>query len=279
MQLDFDDYYKIRDYIYSKTGIFFDNRKIYFVRKRLEQRITAVKAKNPIDYLRYLKFTDPQEIELQAFINLLTTNETYFFREFAQLAVFAEHCLPEICRRKISLSSRRLRIWSAGCSTGEEPYTLAIILREMLEDPDEWFLDVLATDLDTNVLRHAARGIYDRRSVKNVPQEYMENWFTKTRDGQYRVHPLIKKMCRFESMNLSQGTKMAPVVNVDFIFCRNVLIYFDATSRTKVVKRFYRSLNPGGYVFLGHSESIGRISTDFRPRRKQDMLLYQKPIR
>ncbi|MEW6218160.1 MAG: protein-glutamate O-methyltransferase CheR [Thermodesulfobacteriota bacterium] len=277
MRLDLADFLKIRDLIHAQTGIAFDENKLLFVKKRLQIRMEACRTETALEYLRLLKFGDPRGEELQAFINLLTTNETYFFREFNQLVVFAEQCLPELAARRASMKNRRLRLWSAGCSTGEEPYTLAIILREMLEEPDSWLLDVLATDIDTRVLNTARKGLYDRRAVKEMPPEYLDQWLTRTRTGQYRVHPILRHMCRFEHLNMHQDSQMARVVNVDFIFCRNVLIYFDDLARQKVVAHFFESLNPGGYIFLGHSESMSRISNAFRAIRRGGMILYQKP--
>lgn len=276
MLLNLEDYRKIRNFIHDKTGILFEDKKLYFVKKRLANRIKEVGAESALDYLRLLKFSDPRGNELQDFINSLTTNETYFFREFNQLQVFAEHCLLSLCERKKRLASRRLRIWSAGCATGEEPYTLAIILREMLDDPDEWLLEILATDIDTKVLHTASQGIYDKRAVKEVPPEYLDTWFTVTSKGLCRIHPLLKKMVRFEKLNLTDRQAMAKITNVDFIFCRNVLIYFDNNVRVKVVESFRQSLNPGGYIFLGHSESMNRLSNLFTVTRAGGMITYQK---
>lgn len=277
MQLAPEDFVRIRDLVYGSTGLFFDERKILFLGKRLRVRMEEMGAESPNDYYRLLKFSDPHGREMQALVNLLTTNETYFFREFEQLAVFAEHCLPEICEKKIRLGVRRLRIWSAGCASGEEAYTLAIILREMIEEPADWLLEVLATDIDTNVLARAAHGVYDRRAVKDVPPEYLGKWFVETARGKFRVHPELKKICRFERLNFKDSLAMGAVTNIDFIFCRNVLIYFDDKGRQDVVGCFHRSLNPGGYIFLGHSESISRISSSFRLRRHAGTILYQKP--
>lgn len=275
-KLSFEEFSRLRDYVYRHTGITFDDQKLDFVAKRLAKRIDDIGVGSAGEYLRYLKFSDPRGAELQAFINLLTTNETYFFREFDQLAAFAEHCLPELVEKKERLAMRRIKIWSAGCSTGEEPYTIAIILREMLEEPDEWQLDVLGTDIDTRVLRQAKQGVYDKRSVKDVPPEYLDAWFVQTRHGQFRVHPLLKKMCRFERLNFKDRTRMELVNNMDCVFCRNVLIYFDDEVRKEVVGSFHNSLNPGGFIFLGHSESMSRISTAFRLRRLGGMMVHQK---
>ncbi|MBF0102627.1 MAG: protein-glutamate O-methyltransferase CheR [Desulfobacterales bacterium] len=277
MSLSIDDYRKIRDFIYRKTGMYFEDRKLYFMQKRITQRIEAIGAQTPIDYLRELQFRDPHSKELQLFLNLMTTNETYFFREFEQLAVFGEHCLEEICKKKQELSSYRLRIWVAGCSTGEEAYTVAIILQEMLEDLDKWYITILANDINTTVLEYAKRGVYEKRSIKDVPLEYLGKWFTPLSDERYRIRSTIKDMVQFEQINFMDTSSMSHISNMDVIFCRNVLIYFDDDSRRQVVSNFYDALNPGGYIFLGHSESMARISSVFKVRRKAGFIVYQKP--
>jgi chemotaxis protein methyltransferase CheR len=276
MNLTKQEYQRVRDFIYRKAGLFFEDRKLYFVQKRIEKRIQELGLETSDDYLRELQFRDPNGEELQAFLNILTTNETYFFREFEQLASFAEHCLSEVCDRKRKLGSGKLKLWSAGCSTGEEPYTLGIIIKEMLEQ-DDWLVDILATDINTRVVNFARKAVYESRAVKDVPQEYLENWFESYSSGKYTVSPVIKKMCSFEILNLMDRKSLRKITNVDFIFCRNVLIYFDNDSRKQVVSNFYDILNPGGYIYLGHSESMTRISSAFKIRRKGGYIVYQKP--
>jgi len=277
MKITKEEYTRIRDFIYRKTGLFFEDRKLFFVQKRLEKRVSITGAYDMMSYFRELQFRDPQGTELQNLLNILTTNETYFFREFDQLASFAEHCLEEITENKKKYGHRKLKIWSAGCSTGEEPYTIAIIIREMMDDYDDWIIEIIATDINTRVLNFAKQAVYESRAVKDVPPEYLKRWFTYTNENNYRLSPEIKKMCQFNVLNLMNHTEMKQMFNIDFIFCRNVLIYFDNISRKEVVSHYYDSLNPGGYIFLGHSESMTRISSAFRPRRKGGNIVYQKP--
>jgi chemotaxis protein methyltransferase CheR len=275
--LDFGvpQFIKIRDLIYKKTGIFFEEKKLYFVRKRVLSHLKSLGFRDFDSYYRFLRFRDDGRA-FQELVNSLTTNETYFFREFDQLVVFAEECLPLVCEEKERRGLRRLRLWSAGCSTGEEPYTLAIILLEMLEDPDSWDVRIEATDIDTSALDKARRGIYGARSVKNVPEEYFAKYFVPTPQG-FAVNEKLKRLVRFSHLNLFDEQKMRQMKGFDFIFCRNVLIYFDEDSRRKVVSQFYRALMPGGFIFLGHSESLSRITTAFRLRRLGGMIVYQKP--
>ncbi len=273
--LDISSFLKLRDFIYRRTGIFFEEKKLYFVKKRVRAHMEALGFDDFDAYYRFLRFRDDGSA-FQELINSLTTNETYFFREFDQLAVFAEECLPLVCERKLSRGSRRLRIWSAGCSTGEEPYTLAIILWEMIDDLPRWDARIEATDIDTNALARAQKGVYGPRSVRNVPREYLERYFIRQGD-QYRVKEEVRSLVKFYQLNLFDHQRMSQMKGFDFIFCRNVLIYFDERARREVVAHFYRALTPGGFIFLGHSESLSRITSAFKPRRLGGMIVYQKP--
>ncbi len=276
MNLDFSDFIKFRNFIFDKTGLFFEEKKIYFVKKRIAKRMEELGIESPIEYLKYLKFLDKNGEELEKFVNLLTTNETYFFREFEQLQAFAEHCLPEIEEKKKKTGDTTLRILSAGCSTGEEPYTLSIIAMEMLDNYREWNIDIIGIDIDTNALEKAKQGIYSNRSVKDVPREYYEKYF-ETNGENHKVKYIVKKNVSFFRVNLTDRETLLRLGNFDFIFCRNVLIYFNDASRKMVVNTFYELLNPGGYIFLGHSESISRISSAFSIKKKGGMIVYQKP--
>ena len=275
MNLSMNDFMTFRNLVYDRCGINFESKKIYFVKKRLVSRMEALGIEKVEDYIRYLKFRDPKGTEFQELLNLLTTNETYMFREFDQLAVFAEDCLEEVCEKKKKLGNEQIRIWCAGCSTGEEAYTLAIILMEMLEPLSDWNIKITATDIDTKVLSMAQKGEYSSRAVKDVPDEYLEQYLRIT-GGSFAVKSIVKKHITFKHLNLMDAKQIKSAGQFDFIFCRNVLIYFDNVSRKKVVSQFYEHLDPGGFVFLGHSESIGRISTSFTLRKMGGMIMYQK---
>jgi len=278
MELRVEDFIRLRNYIHERAGIFLETKKIYFLKKRLEKRMAILGLDSPQKYLRYLKFKDLDGKEFQALIELITVNETYFFRGFDQLVAFAEHCLPEVCEIKRENGDNKLKIWSAGCSTGEEAYTLAIILMEMLEDFYSWDIEILASDIDTKALERAKLGIYPKRSVKNVPLEYLQKYFSEI-DGTFKINPMLKRIVKFKHINLVDEKTMRRIQNMDFIFCRNVLIYFDDKARREVVSYFYDSLNPSGFIFLGHSESLQNISTAFDLKRKGNHIVYQKPER
>lgn len=265
----------IADDLYERTGIRVESNKLHYIEHRVEKRMKELNLERVLEYYRHLHF-NRNSPEWQLFINDCTVNETYFFREFPQLQCFAEHVLPMAIKKKVDEGIRRLRIWCAACSTGEEAYTLAIILKEMIEDPHRWIIDLVATDIDSKVLATAQRGIYNARSVHDVPPEYLNKYFS-TRGDSYFIGLDLKKMISFQSLNFMDEAGMDEFRQVDIIFCRNVLIYFDDDSRKKVVEKFYDALNPGGTLFLGHSESVGRITDAFKLRRLGDHLVYQKP--
>lgn len=274
--LSMTEFENLSNFVYRKTGIRFESKKIYFISKRVQKRMQALGVDTVTDYTRLLRFADAKGEEFQNLVDLLTINETYFFRDFPQLQAFAENCLPEIADAKAARNDYYLRIWSAPCSTGEEPYTLAIILNAMLDDIEKWNIEILASDIDRNVLQRAQAGIYGSRSLRDVPPEYLKKCFTAMRNDKYRVNADIKKLVRFEHLNLADKDIVRAKKGFDFIFCRNLLIYFDDVSRKQLVDHFYLALNAGGFLFLGSSESVGRISTAFRMKRAGSHLVYYK---
>ncbi|MGO9258175.1 MAG: CheR family methyltransferase [Bryobacteraceae bacterium] len=274
-ELTSEQFAKLTRKIYSELGLQFEENKGYFLQKRVEKRMERLGFDDPQKYLFMLCYADPDGLEMQALANLITTNETYMFREYEQLAAFADYCLPEVLSVKEGRAEHTLRVWSAGCASGEEAYTLAIILREVFPQSQYWNCEIVATDIDQNVLNQAARARYGARSVNEVPPEYAAKHLIANGDS-YTVRPSTAALVKLEHLNLHDRTAMRAMKNFDFIFCRNVLIYFDDRSRKMVVDHFYNALNPGGYVFLGHSESVGRISTAFKLRRFGPHLVYVK---
>jgi chemotaxis protein methyltransferase CheR len=273
MTLSDELFEKFAKLIYRRTGISYENNKKYYVQKRLEKRAEILEIETLNEYFQMLKFTDDL-VEFEKIVNELTVNETYFFRDFPQLRNFAEDVLPMVVKAK--KDHKKLKIWSAACATGEEPYTLSIILQEMLDHPEEWELQILATDINTDVLRFAKNGLYEPRAVKEVPAEYLEKYFTKRHD-KYLINLKVRGTVNFRKINLIDETEMSNINGCDFIFCRNCLIYFDDESRKNVIASFYECLNPGGFIFLGHSESMARISSAFKMQRVGDTIVYSKP--
>ena len=276
MTLALKDFAAIRDEVYRKLGLFFEDSKVYFLQKRIEKRMEMRGVESFADYAFLLRYGDKEGQEMQALANLVTTNETYMFREFEQLQSFADHCLPMTLKLLEAANDRRLRIWSAGCSSGEEPYTLAIILKEVMHDFNSWDIKIKATDIDQGCLEMARKAVYEERSVREIPPEYFDRHITRLPAGYFAVKPETAKVVEIEHLNLNDRIAMRGMRQFDFIFCRNVLIYFDDTSRKAVVDHFYNALKPGGFIFLGHSESIGRISTAFKLLRLGQHLVYRK---
>ena len=274
MELTAEQFTKLSKLIYRKLGLQFDEKKMYFLNKRVERRIAELGLNDADEYLFQLGYCDSSGGEMQALANLVTTNETYMSREFEQLAGFADVCLPELIAVRQKTTERRIRIWCAGCSSGEEAYTLAIIVREVFPDSKNWDVRITATDIDENMLELARNAVYGDRSVKGVPSAYSKH-LVPTATG-FRIHPETASLVHTEKLNLSDSVQMKAMRSYDFIFCWNVLIYFDDESRRNVVNHFYDSLNHKGYLFLGHSESVGRITSAFRLKKAQGHLLYTK---
>jgi chemotaxis protein methyltransferase CheR len=274
-ELSIEQFEKLNRQIYLKLGLHFDEKKIYFLKTRVAKRMAALGVADPKDYLFQICYADASGVEMQALANLITTNETYMFREYDQLQAFANHCLPEVLSAKQTKGEKTLRIWSAGCSSGEEAYTLAMIVQEIFPQIQSWDCAIVATDVDENMLARVAAARYGARSVNEVPDEYRDKYLTKSGD-EYVVKPRTAALVQARHLNLHDRLAMRAMRNFDFIFCRNVLIYFDDASRKSVVDQFYNSLNKGGYVFLGHSESLGRMTSAFRLKRFDNHLVYVK---
>ena len=266
----FDKFIKL---IYKQTGLHYEYNKKYFVQKRIEKRAELLEIETLNEYFMMLKFAKDSS-EFYRLINDLTVNETYFFRDFPQLRNFAEDVLPVFVKKQEG--RKKIKIWCAACSTGEEPYTMFIILQEMIDKPEDWDIQILASDINTEVLQSARVGLYESRAIKDVPPEYLEKYFTKRKD-KYLISLKARKSVSFKQINLMNENEIGDINGCDFIFCRNCLIYFNDESRKSVLSNFYESLNIGGFLFLGHSESVGRISSDYKAQRIGDTTVYSRP--
>jgi len=267
------DYRKFCEYFYRRTGISFGHNKRYFVDKRLIDRIQKTGASCAEDYFESLRRYDANG-EIEKLINLLTINETYFYREDHQLDCLVNGILPELVsgRRK----GDRIRIWSMPCSTGEEPYSIAMYLLENWSKVDDYDIEIMASDIDTNVLRAAASGTYEARSLQRLTPELIQKYFVSAGVDGFRLIDAIRQSVRFTTVNASDAAAMRVFAHIDVIFCRNMLIYFDDRSRRQVVESFYDSLGQGGFICLGHSESMSRISSLFEVRKFPQAIVYQK---
>ena len=267
------DFERFREFFYRKTGIYFADSKRYFVDKRLIERIKATGHKNFRSYFTFIRF-DRSGKEFQTLVNAMTVNETYFFREEYQLRCLVHEVLPEILDYN---PSGPIRIWSVPCSTGEEPYSIAIYLLEYWPPIEEIDVEIVASDIDTNVLEKAKKGIYSKRSVKNLPDRILHSYFTRLSNDRYQICADLREAIEFKQINICNCLETKKMRCFDVIFCRNLLIYFDDLSRSKAATSFYDSLNAGGFIFLGHSESMSRICSLFKVRKFKNGIVYQKP--
>ncbi|PXW98009.1 chemotaxis protein methyltransferase CheR [Sphaerotilus hippei] len=269
------DFLKFREFFYRKTGIHFDDNKRYFVDKRLVERIEATGSENFRSYFIALRFEAKGE-ELQQLVNLMTVNETYFFRESYQFDCLVKDMMSEVARRK--RPGGRIRIWSVPSSTGEEPYSIAIYLLERWAQIEDYEVEILSSDIDTNVLNAARRGVYSQRSVSNLPKAYLEKYFTRLNEHEWKIQRELVESVEFSHVNLAEAVETRRFRDIDIIFCRNLLIYFDDLSRRVAAEAMFDALHPGGFVCLGHSESMSRISSLYQVRRFADAMVYQKPL-
>lgn len=270
-----DDFTRFREFFYRKTGIQFDDSKRYFVDKRLVERIQATGAESFNDYFMNLRFQATGD-ELQQLINVMTVNETYFFREEYQLKCLVNHMLEEVVKRKRDNSP--IRIWSMPSSSGEEPYSIAIYLLEHWRGISEWDVELIASDIDTAILARAQKGIYSPRSVQNLPASLLSRYFHLLPGGDYQLNDDLRQSVEFTRVNLMNAADVRAYRGFDIIFCRNLLIYFNDLSRRQAADTFFDALNPGGMICLGHSESMSRISSLFTVRKFPDAIVYQKPL-
>jgi len=269
------DFHKFVEYFYRKTGIHFDDGKRYFVDKRLLERIAVTGAADFRGYFVALRF-EADGRELQNLINAMTVNETYFFREAYQFDCLVNHLLDEVAGRKPKGS--RIRIWSVPSSTGEEPYSIAIYLLERWARIADYEVEILSSDIDSKVLQSARNGIYSPRSVAQLPRHYLNKYFTPCANGDWRISRDLVESVEFSLVNLTDANATRRFRDIDVIFCRNLLIYFDDLSRRVAAESMYDALSPGGFICLGHSESMSRISSLYKVRSFPDAMVHQKPL-
>jgi chemotaxis protein methyltransferase CheR len=264
----------IRDLVADNAGLYFDPGKFYYLEKRILTRMRLNQADGAHDYYRLLT-SGKDRRELLELIAILTITETYFYRNLPQLTSFVEEALPSIVAQKRQQNDLTLNIWSAACSSGEEAYTIAILLRETLTDFDRWNIQLLATDINHLMLDRAIAAVYGDRAVKDVSLEIRRKYFLQEDTG-YRVLPSLQRDVTFRHLNLMDHSAILCLSSMDFIFCRNVLIYFSEAAVKQVIDTLYEVLRPGGFVFLGHAESVGRLSSAFQAVRLQKSLFYRK---
>jgi chemotaxis protein methyltransferase CheR len=270
-----EEFAKFCEFFYRKTGILFDSSKKYFVDRRLAERMQKNGCRTFHEYFASVRF-DVDGAEFQGLVNEMTVNETYFFREDYQFQALVSGILPEIAASRTN--PRPIRIWSMPCSSGEEPYSLAIYILEHWSDADRFDIEIMGSDIDSAILAKAVAGTYGERSLQRLSPEIRRKYFTAKKDGEYQICDDIRGSIDFSRVNITDPQHMRQFREIDVIFCRNLLIYFDDKSRLEAVEAMYDCLTPGGYICLGHSESMSRISSLFRPKKFTDAIIYQKPV-
>ncbi|GAB5047000.1 CheR family methyltransferase [Thermodesulfovibrio sp. TK110] len=269
-----DEVFKqLRDFIYEKTGIYVPDNKKYFLENRLSRILKEKNLRNFEDYLYFLKYSANRN-DIARLFDAVTTNETFFFREPQQFEVFSNNLIPQIIKENNQMGRRDIKIWSAACSTGEEAYTIAMIL---LDKPElvSFRKEIYASDISESVLMSARKAMYGSYSVRNVPPQYMAKYF-KDSGGIYVLSETVKSMVKFMNINLIEEKEVKQLKGIDVVFCRNVLIYFDDKAKKKAVSLIYDVLRPKGYLFVGTSESLHNITRAFRPVVINKVVVYQK---
>jgi chemotaxis protein methyltransferase CheR len=255
---------RIRDVIYHAAGIFHPDNKLRLLEDRCQRRMKELGISSLCAYSECLTARPGQSAEMIALLNEITIGETSFFRNQPQLDALRRIVIPNVLRSKANLPIRNLRIWSAGCSTGEEPYTLRMLtLEEAAGQLKDWSIEIIATDLNERSLAQAREGIYGNYSTRNLTPAYRGRYFTQQGD-KLQVNDSARSNISFRRLNLSDDSHMASMKSTDIIFCCNVLIYFDQSSKKRVIQNFFGNLLPHGYLFLGHSESLYGVSDEFR---------------
>jgi chemotaxis protein methyltransferase CheR len=271
-----EEFRLLRDFVHERFGLYFDESQRGSLRARLAPRLALLGLASFEDYYRHLRFAPDRADEVLRMVSHLTNNETYFFREQPQLSVFAGLVLDAIKARNSRTGERRIHVLSAGCSTGEEPLTLAMILFDSGRFFWGWDVRVTGLDVDGTALDAARRGVYHQNSLRGVPPPVLDRHFVRE-DGGVRVRDAARRAVSFRAGNLLDPASYAGLTPLDAVFCRNVLIYFSDAAVQRAVSLFHDALAPGGYLFLGHAESLARVASPFVPIRFQGAIVYQKP--
>jgi chemotaxis protein methyltransferase CheR len=276
VDLSEEEFRLLRDFIHERFGLFFDDNQRASLRTRLAGRLSTLDLVSFEDYYHYLRFGPQRADELQRMVSHLTNNETYFYREMPQLQVFADTVVRQIKDAKSAGLDRTLRVLSAGCSTGEEAYTLAMILYDTGQFFWSWDVLVYGMDVDTVALEKAQRAVYHHNSFRGLSPSVRERHFVSLPGGAAQVKDPIRRMVRFRPGNIVEAASYEALPPLDVVFCRNVLIYFSDTMILRTVRLFHERLLSGGHLFLGHAESLSRITDLFTPIRFQGAMVYRK---
>lgn len=271
-----DEFRQLRDFIYAKCGIWVDDKRKYLFDNRFATRLTQLGLKSFSDYFKVLTQDINKDKELLHAYELVTTNETSFFRDMKQLDAFKTHILSPLIDEQRKKNSLEINIWSAGCSSGEEPYTLSMLIHELLgPDIKRWRITITAVDLSPEMVAKAKAGIYLDYSFKTTPEPLKKKYFTPEKGG-FKISSTVASIINFQVVNLNDATALKRIPKSHVVFCRNVIIYFDVAMKKKIATAFYDNLIPNGFLVLGHSETLHNITSTFRPKFLAGSVAYHK---
>jgi chemotaxis protein methyltransferase CheR len=261
---DFENY---RNFIYSESGIHFTATNRSILESRLKEKL---REKNVATVKEYYRIITTDKEELKGFLDSITTNLTRFFRNQAHFDALEHHVIPELIKMKKPAGDTTIKVWSAGCSTGEEPYTIAMLLSEILPPP--WKFMITASDISLKCLMTGKEGFYADSRITGIPDAYLKKYFDKV-EGGYKIHQDIMSKIRFDYHNLKNDSGQR---GLDIVFCRNVIIYFDEAAQQAVINRFWDAMAPKSFLFIGHSESLFGMDTKFEFVKTQWATFYRK---
>lgn len=271
------EYRRFSDWLREEYGLTFGPEKRDILRSRLEPMRVELSFETFEQLFLHLKFHPERRGDREKLIPHLTNNESYFFRESPQLELLKDEVLRSVAERVQARKRHEIRILSAGCAAGEEPYTIAMLLRDFRGLPPGMRLRITGIDLDPEALRRAREGSYTENAFRRIEKPVRDRFFTLNGDGRWKIAEDLRQMVRFERANLAASDWPGRLPKQDVIFCRNVLIYFDERGMQTAVESFYSALDPGGCLFLGHAESLSRVPTKFVAVRRPGAIYYQKP--
>ena len=279
LPLSADDFRLFQELLIEASGLHFEESRSQSLHLALWQRLQHRGYDSYREYYNLLKFHPEGRLEMRELLDLITIGETYFFRNKAQFNVLMKFVLPEIIQRKVGSGDKRIRVWSAGCSRGDETYSIAIAIMEVIPSYEEWSISILGTDINRNGLACSEEAIYSQKDIGHLEKEYLEKYF-KIQGSTYILNTNVRKLAQFEYHNLAKASIIHErMQNIDLIFCRNVIIYFDSQTTERVIENFHNCLAQDGYLFLGHSETLWQITNKLERVEFPQTFIYKKTLR
>ncbi len=266
----------LKGYVRENTGLVFTGPQEYLFHRRVKKRIDANKLQSAREYYHFIRFDPKRGDEMRELINLITVNETYFFRETPQMAMFKDELLPAL--KEKNRAEKTIRIWSAACANGAEPYSIAILIKESgLFAEGGWRVDLYGTDINAEAVQSARRGIYTANAFRGVDDSIRNKYFLQKEPGVWELDPAIRQTVHFSLLNLYNPAQLKLMRNLDVILCRNVMIYFDSEGKKQVSEHLYAALRPLGCLVIGQSESLFKVTTLYNMKPMGNVLVYERP--